>query len=47
MDIFERIKDEKSEVAKGYECGIKLRDNIDFAEGDILECYVKQEVKRD
>jgi len=41
------VKDEKSEVAKGYECGIKLRDNIDFAEGDILECYVKQEVKRD
>ena len=41
------VKDEKSEVAKGYECGIKLRDNIDFAEGDILECYIKQEVKRD
>jgi translation initiation factor IF-2 len=41
------VKDEKSEVAKGYECGIKLRDNIDFAEGDILECYIKQEVKVD
>ena len=41
------VKDEKSEVAKGYECGIKLRDNVDFQEGDILECYIKQEVKRD
>ena len=41
------VKDEKSEVAKGFECGIKLRDNINFQEGDIIECYVKQEVKRD
>lgn len=41
------VKDEKSEIAKGFECGIKLKDNIDFQEGDILECYIKQEVKRD
>ena len=47
IDSLKIVKDEKSEVAKGYECGIKLRDNIDFEEGDILECYIKQEVKRD
>ena len=47
IDSLKIVKDEKGEVAKGYECGIKLRDNIDFEEGDILECYVKQEVKRD
>ena len=41
------VKDEKSEIAKGYECGIKLRENIDFQENDILECYVKEAVKRD
>ncbi len=41
------VKDEKSEVAKGFECGIKLKDNIDFAEGDIIECYIKQEIKND
>ena len=41
------VKDEKSEVAKGFECGIKLKDNIDFAEGDIIECFVKQEIKND
>lgn len=41
------VKDEKSEVAKGFECGIKLRDNINFQEGDIIECYIKQEIKRD
>ncbi len=41
------VKDEKSEIAKGFECGIKLKDSVDFQEGDILECYIKQEVKRD
>ncbi len=40
------VKDEKAEVAKGFECGVKLRDNIDFKEGDILECYVKEVIKR-
>ncbi len=40
------VKDEKSEVVKGFECGIKLRDNIDFKEGDIIEFYSKEIVKR-
>ena len=40
------VKDEKAEVAKGFECGIKLRDNIDFKEGDMIECYIKEPIKR-
>ena len=40
------VKDEKAEVLKGFECGIKLRDNIDFKEGDIIEFYVKEPIKR-
>lgn len=40
------VKDEKAEVAKGFECGIKLRDNIDFKEGDIIECFIKEPIKR-
>ncbi|MGN1201425.1 MAG: translation initiation factor IF-2 [Candidatus Caccovivens sp.] len=47
IDSLRIVKDEKGEVAKGFECGIKIKDNIDFAEGDIIECYLKQEVKRD
>ncbi len=47
IDSLKIVKDEKSEVAKGFECGIKLRDNINFQEGDIIECYLKQEIKRD
>ncbi len=40
------LKDEKAEVVKGYECGIKLRDNIDFKEGDTIECYISVPINR-
>lgn len=40
------VKDEKAEVAKGFECGIKLKDNIEFKEGDVIEFYNKVEIKR-
>ena len=41
------VKDEKAEVNKGFECGVKFKDNFDFQEGDMVEYYVKEEVKRD
>ena len=40
------VKDEKAEIAKGFECGIKLKDNIDFKEGDIIEFYSRVAIKR-
>ena len=40
------VKDEKAEVLKGFECGIKFKDNIDFKEGDIIEFYVKEAIPR-
>ena len=43
VDSLKIVKDEKAEVAKGFECGI---DNIDFKEGDIIEFYVKEVIKR-
>lgn len=46
IDSLKIVKDEKSEVSKGYECGIKLKDDFDIKEGDILEFYSKQVVKR-
>lgn len=46
IDSLKIVKDEKAEVAKGFECGIKLHDNIDFKEGDLIECYVKEAIKR-
>ncbi|MFZ0994682.1 MAG: translation initiation factor IF-2 [Candidatus Dormiibacterota bacterium] len=41
-----RFKDDVREVTQGYECGIDLGDYQDFAEGDILECYVVQQRNR-
>ncbi len=40
------VKDEKAEVLKGFECGIKLKENIDFKENDMIEFYIKQPIKR-
>ena len=39
-------KDDKSEVQKGYECGMQIEDYNDLKEGDIIEVYVMEEVKR-
>ena len=37
-----RFKDDASEVAAGYECGVGLNDFTDYAEGDILEFYHRE-----
>ena len=41
-----RFKDDVKEVAKGYECGMQIEDYNDIKEGDIIEVYVMEEVKR-
>jgi len=41
-----RFKDDAKEVAKGYECGIQVENFNDIAEGDILEAYIMEEIKR-
>ncbi len=41
-----RFKDDAKEVASGYECGIQLEDYNDIKEGDILEVYIMEEIKR-
>ena len=46
VDSLKIVKDEKAEIAKGFECGIKLHDNIEFKEGDTIEFYIKEVVKR-
>ena len=41
-----RFKDDVKEVAAGYECGIQIEDFNDIQEGDTLEVYVMEEVKK-
>ena len=41
-----RFKDDVREVAAGYECGIGIENFNDIHEGDVIEAYVMEEVKR-
>ena len=41
-----RFKDDVKEVAKGYECGMQIENYNDLKEGDIIEVYVMEEIKR-
>ncbi len=41
-----RFKDDAKEVTKGFECGIQIENYNDIAEGDIIEAFVMEEIKR-
>lgn len=41
-----RFKDDAKEVTKGYECGIQIEKYNDIKEGDIIEAYIMEEIKR-
>lgn len=41
-----RFKDDVKEVTKGYECGLQIERFNDLLEGDYLEVYIEEEVKR-
>ncbi|PIC75246.1 translation initiation factor IF-2 [Sporosarcina sp. P26b] len=46
LDTLKRFKDDAKEVAKGYECGITIKKFNDVKEGDIIEAYIMEEIKR-
>jgi len=46
IESLKREKDDVREVREGFECGIKLAGFDDIKEGDILEAYRVEEVKR-
>ncbi|WP_339249768.1 translation initiation factor IF-2 [Sporosarcina sp. FSL W8-0480] len=46
LDTLKRFKDDVKEVAKGYECGITVKNFNDIKEGDIFEAFVMEEIKR-
>ena len=41
-----RFKDDVKEVAKGFECGLQIENYNDIKEGDNIEVFVMEEVKR-
>ncbi|MGR3763902.1 translation initiation factor IF-2 [Rossellomorea sp. NS-SX7] len=46
LDALKRFKDDAKEVAKGYECGITIKNFNDVKEGDVIEAYVMEEITR-
>ncbi len=46
IDTLKRMKDDVREVREGFECGIKLKNYSDIAEGDQLEFFEVKEVAR-
>ena len=45
MSIF-REKNQVKEVGAGLECGISIKDFIDFKEKDIIESFTVEKIER-
>jgi translation initiation factor IF-2 len=46
ISSLKRFKDDAKEVAQGYECGIGIENYNDLKEGDIIEAFIIEEIKR-
>ena len=46
LATLKRFKDDVKEVTKGFECGIQIENYNDIKEGDIIEVYIMEEIKR-
>jgi translation initiation factor IF-2 len=46
LSTLKRFKDEVKEVGSGQECGMAFESYQDMREGDIIECYRVEEVRR-
>ena len=46
LTSLKRFKDDVKEVAKGYDCGLRLKNYNNIEVGDVLEAYQEVEVKK-
>ncbi|MUH38087.1 translation initiation factor IF-2 [Zobellia amurskyensis] len=46
LSSLKRFKDDVKEVAKGYDCGLQVKNYNDILEGDIVEAFREVEVKK-
>ncbi|AOV08232.1 translation initiation factor IF-2 [Sporosarcina ureilytica] len=46
LDALKRFKDDAREVTRGYECGITIKNYNDIKEGDVIEAFIMEEIKR-
>lgn len=47
VDSLKRFKDDVKDVAQGYECGITLENYQDIHEGDTMEAFTTESIKRE
>jgi len=46
LDSLKRFKDDVKEVAKGYDCGLQIKNYNEIKEGDQIECFKEVAVKK-
>ncbi|QOD59575.1 translation initiation factor IF-2 [Polaribacter haliotis] len=46
LSSLKRFKDDVKEVAKGYDCGLQIKNYNDIEEGDVIEAYKEVAVKK-
>jgi translation initiation factor IF-2 len=46
LSSLKRFKDDVKEVAKGYDCGMQIKDYNDLKEGDVIEGFQQVEIKK-
>ncbi len=46
IDSLRRFKDDVKEVNEGYECGIGIEKFNDVKDGDVIECFIMEEIER-
>lgn len=46
LNTLKRFKDDVKEVAANFECGMSIENYNDIKEGDIIECFLMEEIKQ-
>jgi translation initiation factor IF-2 len=46
LKTLKRFKDEVAEVTSGMECGMEFAGFQDIQQGDYIECFTVEEIKR-
>lgn len=45
LNTLKRFKDDQKEVAANYECGMSIENYDNIKEGDIIECFLMEQIK--
>ncbi|MBQ8130455.1 MAG: translation initiation factor IF-2, partial [Clostridia bacterium] len=46
LSSLQRFKDAVREVSEGYECGVGLENYSDIKEGDVIECFLMEQIEQ-